>query len=270
MPETTIADAIAYWGEEEEDKTFTHVDVGYKPSVHLVNDDNGRRYEDKDGNRFKSVTQILHDLSSEGINRWRQHEINIRNGDVDAGMKHCDKWSADSMAVGTAMHQIIERYLKNEPAPKSGERAEDDKTLAFDPHQLFKTIKPVLNKIDNIRGVEIPVHSNDLGVCGTIDCVAEYEGKLAIIDHKNSRRKRSPADVRKYVVQEAIYAHMWEELTGERPELLVTNMATWVMVPRAYIYKFTPYMEGGCIAKFKEQQLGYSVYAEYLNDAKVL
>ena len=154
------------------------------------------------------------------------------------------------MSVGTAMHLICERYLNNQPMPVKGSRAEDIPDLRFDPFLLFKSMKHNLNRIDNVRGVEIPVHSDTLDAAGTIDCVADFDGRLAIIDHKNSRRRKTRSKIDKYVVQEAVYGYMWEELTGTRPELIVTNIASWDLKPSIYPLEYSEYRDSS-IEKFK-------------------
>ena len=251
---------------EVEDRTFKYVDKGYRPPIHLVNDDKGRRYESikprkielESGkikeviNKYRSVTGILGSLSTSGILGWKQAEIRRHGDDIEAGLAYCEKHSTESINVGNAMHYIIERYLKGEPRPIHGNRAEDIPGLAHDPFELFKQVKPFLNRLDNIRGIEIPLYSSEIKVAGTSDVIAEFDGHLAVIDHKNSRRPKSPYQVRQYIVQEALYATMWEELVGERPELLITNIANWDGTDRQYMYNFTPELQKYCVLKFKE------------------
>lgn len=240
------------FGEIEDipDKTFTHVPIDYVPKVKLVDHNLPTRRYVRGDKSYKSVTTILKPMESERLLGWKQDTICKFEGDIDKALAHCDNWSGESMSVGTAMHLICERYLNNQPMPVKGSRAEDIPDLRFDPFLLFKSMKHNLNRIDNVRGVEIPVHSDTLDAAGTIDCVADFDGRLAIIDHKNSRRRKTRSKIDKYVVQEAVYGYMWEELTGTRPELIVTNIASWDLKPSIYPLEYSEYRDSS-IEKFK-------------------
>ena len=109
-----------------------------------------------------------------------------------------------SSSRGTDMHTLTEHYLKNESLPKV-------KPL---PEMLFKVAKPYLNNIDNIHGLEKRLYSMNLKVAGTVDCIAEYNGELAIIDFKTSKQPKPRDWIDGYFVQCAAYACMLYELTG--------------------------------------------------------
>ena len=79
---------------------------------------------------------------------------------------------------------------------------------------LFKIAKPDLNNIDNIHGLEKPLYSEYLGIAGTVDCIAEYNNELAIIDFKTSKKPKKREWIEGYFVQCAAYACMLYELTG--------------------------------------------------------
>ncbi len=79
---------------------------------------------------------------------------------------------------------------------------------------LFKVAKPYLNNIDNIHCLEKRLYSMNLKVAGTVDCIAEYNGELAIIDFKTSKQPKPRDWIDGYFVQCAAYACMLYELTG--------------------------------------------------------
>lgn len=242
--------AVAHLAFDTPDKRFTHVDSGYTPRVKLYDDENGRRYVKDNGIAYTSVTTVKNNLDVSGIYSWKQRMADLMG--LEKGLAFCDNHMKESMDVGTRLHEIVERYLNNEPAPPEGERAEDSEyLLAFNPRRLFDSMKHNLNRIDNIRGVEIAVHSDEMQLAGTVDCVADFDGRLAIIDHKNSRSQKGPAKVRGYRVQAATYAHMWEEMTGERPEITVINVAPWDLKPRVYIQEFTEEEEEASLETIK-------------------
>ena len=76
------------------------------------------------------------------------------------------------------MHTLTENYLLNIPElPKVQPLSEF----------LFKIAKPEPDNINNIHALEGSLFSRYLGIAGTVDCIAEYNGELAIIDFKTSK-----------------------------------------------------------------------------------
>ena len=80
--------------------------------------------------------------------------------------------------------------------------------------ELFDVAVPELEKIDNIRAQEVALYSDYLRLAGRVDCIAEYEGKLSIIDFKTARKEKELDHVEHYFMQAAAYAIMFEERTG--------------------------------------------------------
>ena len=80
---------------------------------------------------------------------------------------------------------------------------------------LFNQLKPELDKIDNIRGLESGLYSDTVGLAGRADCVAEYDGQLSIIDFKGSTRTKRLRDIDNYYLQATAYALMWQDIYGE-------------------------------------------------------
>ena len=48
-------------------------------------------------------------------------------------------------------------------------------------------------------------------MAGTVDCVAEYNGKLSIVDFKTARKLKDKNYITNYFCQAAAYAIMYEE-----------------------------------------------------------
>jgi genome maintenance exonuclease 1 len=69
------------------------------------------------------------------------------------------------------------------------------------------------------------LYSKRLGIAGTVDCVAEYEGKLSIIDFKTARRKWNEIN-ENYLVQATFYTIAWEERTKEKIDQIVILTTT--------------------------------------------
>ena len=89
---------------------------------------------------------------------------------------------------------------------------------------LFTQAKKELKNIDNIYALEKSLFSRELGVAGTVDCIAEYKGELAIIDFKTAEKPKPVDWIENYFVQAAAYACMFYEITDIPVKKLVILM----------------------------------------------
>jgi genome maintenance exonuclease 1 len=110
---------------------------------------------------------------------------------------------------------LTEHHLKNEELPKVQPLSEF----------LFKIAQPDLNRINNIHALEGSMYSKVLGIAGTVDCIAEFDGELAIIDFKTSKKPKPVEWIEHYFVQCMAYGCMLYELTGLQVKKLVIIMA---------------------------------------------
>lgn len=199
---------------------FEHVDVdlGYE-DITATTLESGRTYHTPDGN-YPSVTTILSVLTQEGIQEWKD-----RVGEEEAA-----KIGFQAANRGTDVHEIIEKYLRNDVSFKDG----------YMPHiiQSWRNLKHILDsRIGKIYGLETPLYSNYLRIAGRVDCVAEFDGKLSIIDFKTSKRPKQRDKITNYFIQESSYAIMWEERTGTPIQQLVTIMDVDGHEPLVFIEK---------------------------------
>ena len=188
---------------------FVHekIDIGYDDLV-AETSDSGRRYFDPDGNTYYSVTTVLKILSEEAIQKWRQR----------VGEEEANKVSRIASSRGTAVHNIFEKYVNNDPDYLDGVM----------PHniQTFKDAQGVLDlSITKVYGQEVPLFSKHLGIAGRVDCVGEWLGVNSIIDYKTSRKLKKKEWISSYFMQCAAYAIMWEERTGMPIKQLVVFIA---------------------------------------------
>tara|TARA_A100001035_G_scaffold193367_1_gene154603 strand:- start:260 stop:937 length:678 start_codon:yes stop_codon:yes gene_type:complete len=177
-------------------RVFEHekIDIGYEDLV-ADTSETGRVYVAPDGSRFPSVTTVLSILSEDAIRAWR-----LRVGEEEA-----NKVGHRASNRGTAVHSIIEGYLKNEPT--------DD----YLPHikQSLQNLRPILDQsIGKIFGLEVALFSRHLGMAGRCDCVAEFDGVPSIVDFKTSKRVKKKENISNYFAQMSAYAIMFEERTG--------------------------------------------------------
>lgn len=168
-----------------------------------VTTEEGRFYQTPSGRAYPSVTTITGLLGKEAIIAWRK-----RVGDEEA-----NRISSRAANRGTKIHSYCESYLNNELVEADMFHKE-----------MWNSILPELRKIDNVHCLESPLYSDHLEVAGTVDCIAEYEGKLSVIDFKTSSRIKSRDDIQNYFMQCAAYAVAFEERTGIPVSRLVIIM----------------------------------------------
>ena len=137
--------------------------------------------------------------------------------------QHFAKWRAKNpeeatrtQVRGNALHEACENYLSNKPI---GE-------LQPNEAMLFHNMKRGVDRIDNVRALEAPLWSHNLRLAGRVDCVAEFDGKLSIIDFKGSTRKKNPTKITNYFCQATAYSIMWHEMMGESIDQIVVLISS--------------------------------------------
>jgi genome maintenance exonuclease 1 len=177
-------------------KHFNHVQASTLTELVAETTGSGRVYNTPDGNRYPSVTTVLSELSKAGIAAWRKR----------VGAEEANRISTQASSRGTKVHQICEDYLNNKPDVFDGQMPAN----IF----MFKQIQPILDThIDNIQYLEAPLYSDFLKTAGRVDCIAEFDGKLSIIDFKTSRKPKKKEWISNYFMQASCYAVMYEERT---------------------------------------------------------
>ena len=161
----------------------------------------GFRFYDIEGHNYPSVTTVLGYNTGDGIKKWR---ASIGEDVANYEMRR-------AAGRGKATHTLIEQYMKGETP---GERA-------VLPLGLFRLIKPYVDQITNVHLLEAIMYSKQLTLAGQVDCVAEYNGKLSVIDFKTSNKYKQEDWVQGYFQQCTAYAIMYEELFGTPIEQIV-------------------------------------------------
>ena len=186
---------------------FNHVDVNL-PKLSRETIDGVRYYSVPDEEellKLVSITSITSHFNKEIFVNWRKR----------VGNEEAERITKAATKRGTDMHTLTENYLKNEELPEVPPISDF----------LFKIAKGKLNKIDNIHALEGSLYSKELGIAVTVDCIAEYDGELAIIDFKTSKKPKPRNWVEHYFVQCMAYGCMLYELTGISVKKLVIIMA---------------------------------------------
>ena len=188
---------------------FDHVELDL-PKLNRETIDGVRYYSvpgEEEGELMKlvSITSVTSHFNKEIFVKWRKR----------VGNEEADRVTKLATGRGTDMHTLTEYYLKNENLPEVRPISDF----------LFKISKGHLNKINNIYALEGPLYSKELGLAGTVDCIAEYDGELAIIDFKTSKKPKPRNWIEHYFVQCMAYGCMLYEMKGISIKKLVIIMA---------------------------------------------
>ena len=204
----------------------------------------GFRFYDINGKNYPSITTVLGIRKSEALKGWREKiGESVANWEMGRAARR-----------GKSFHTLVEQYLK-------GETPSIRDVL---PLGLFKLLKPYIDQIDNIHLLEAIMYSKKLTVAGQVDCVAEYNGKLSVIDFKTANKERQEDWIDNYFLQTTAYAHMYEETFGTPIEQIVILIASEDGTTQAFIKNKADY----------EKELGKAIqgfykYYEELNKDKI-
>ena len=189
---------------------FVNVDIKI-PDVEPVNNNGIRYYKVPDTDKyFPSVTSITSFKNAQFFKEWR----------TKIGEDEANRITARATQRGTAFHNIAEDYFKGE---LNLDRYLENNPLSV---RMFQAAKSTLNKINKIHCLETFLYSHYLGLAGRVDCIAEFNGELAVIDFKTSTKEKQEAYIENYFVQETAYAAMFLERSGIEVKKIVTLIAT--------------------------------------------
>lgn len=207
--------------------TFEHLELNLPELSAEIIEGIGRLYTTPSGLKYPSVTTVLGKVSDKTwLDEWKAR----------VGEEQVKKVSAQASRRGTAVHEIAEEYLKNNPTYTKGHMPANIAT--------FGQIKPLLNKhITKIYGLEVPLYSDKLRVAGRVDCLAEWDGILSIVDFKTSKREKFREDISDYFIQCAAYSFMTFERTGLLPKQIVIMMMVDDGSPLIFVEKSKDWIE---------------------------
>ena len=183
----------------------------------------GIRFYEIDGKSYPSVTSVLSLLKKDSLQEWRNKVgESVANWEMGRAARR-----------GKAMHTLVEQYLNNE-TPSIRDVL---------PLGLFKLIRPYVDQINNVRLLESIMYSKKLTIAGQVDCVAEYNGKLSVIDFKSANKSREEGWIENYFLQTTAYSMMYEETFGEKIEQIVIILACEDGVAQTFIKKTADYQK---------------------------
>ena len=216
-------------------KNFNHVGSTLDCELKTETIDGKRIYETPNGDKYISITSLLSNLSKASIQKWRER----------VGEDEARKITTQASRRGTSVHNICESYIKNEYGHLDGRMPNEV--------DLFSSIQPLLNRIDNIHVVEGSMWSDHLKLAGRTDLIGEFDNRLSVIDYKTSNKKKTWQMCHQYFMQGTFYAIAYEERTGipvdtiviimavenERPLLFVEKRDDWIEPLKEVITKYS-------------------------------
>ena len=182
----------------------------------------GFRFYDIDGKAYPSITTVLGIQKKAQLQEWRDKiGENVANWEMGRAARR-----------GKATHLLIEQYIKGLTPSERGVL----------PLGLFRLIKPYVDQIDNIHCLETIMYSKKLTIAGQVDCIAEYNGKLSVIDFKTANKERQESWIENYFMQTTAYAQMYEEIFGKKIEQIVILLASEDGSTQSFIKETKDYM----------------------------
>jgi hypothetical protein len=172
--------------------------------------DGKRYYLTPSGGKYPSITTVIGSNPDKkaGIAKWRRR----------VGEEKANRVSTRAATRGTDFHLMCEDWLNN----KYDEKRFEGKHL---PLMMFKNTKPTLSRINNIYAQEVALYSDHLEIAGRVDCIAEFDGELSIIDFKTSAKEKKLQWIEDYLIQETAYACMLLERYKLKVNKIVTIIA---------------------------------------------
>jgi len=211
-------------------KEYIHKTINL-PEITAKTADGIRLYETPEGNKYPSITTVLSVKNKKGLFEWRKR----------VGEEVANYVAQKAANRGTAVHHMCEDFLNNMSLNYPDSWAKHKKK--FLPYTLFKQLRnSVLQKVNNIYAQECGLYSDKYKVAGRVDCIAEYNGILSIIDFKTSTKERSDAWNESYYIQASAYAEMFEERTGTAINQICILVVTEDGVVQEFVKDKTAYL----------------------------
>ena len=187
----------------------------------------GRVYRVPGGELYPSITTVLSAYNKKAIMEWRQR----------VGEEKANEISRKASGRGTKLHNTVEKYLLNEMTDMKL------KTMMPDIKEMFFDMRKIIDEnIGDIYGIEQPLYSHKLKLAGRCDCIAEWNGELAIVDWKTASRTKDKDHIQNYFMQATAYAEMFEERTGRSIDTIVVAISVQSESPQLFVEKKSKYL----------------------------
>jgi genome maintenance exonuclease 1 len=115
-----------------------------------------------------------------------------------------------------------------------------------DPYEkmAFNDAQKVVDRIDNIHYIEASLFSYKVGMAGSVDCIAEYDGVPSVIDFKTSSKLKKEEWIQNYFEQCTAYSLMYQDMTSIKiPQVVVIISVDHEIVPQVFVKNRIEYVE---------------------------
>jgi genome maintenance exonuclease 1 len=171
----------------------------------------GRLYKTPSGEKYPSVTTILSSYGKKQLFEWRER----------VGAEEANRIAAKASRRGTALHTVCEKYLLNElTGMKIASMIPSTKEL------FFKMKSQLDENVTTVYCLEQALYSDRMRIAGRVDCIAEWNGKISVVDFKSSTNQKEKGKIENYFMQCTAYALMYEEIVGTPIEQIVVLIGT--------------------------------------------
>ena len=214
-------------------KQYQHIDIPRIPKLIRQKIAGERHYVNEEGSIYPSITTILSIRGKEAIYEWRK-----RVGDVEA-----NRITKRATTRGTQFHSLMEQYFLNQITDVDQFKVD---AIAKNPGVWFlflEAIQELEKKIGKIYCIEDYLYSDEYGVAGAVDMIAEWDGKISVVDFKTSNSAKKEEWIENYFIQGTAYAKMFTERTGILCDQLVIFVVPDDGIPQTFIKQVNDYTE---------------------------
>lgn len=199
---------------------YTHCPPMKLPDLVANTGADGKRfYTTPSGVKLPSVTTVMGAMKKASIMEWRNA----------VGPEEANRVSRAASGRGNRLHNLAEKHLRNESIDWRKEMP--DSTV------MFKKLLPHMDRINNIHYIEQALWSENVGMAGRVDLIAEWDGVLSVIDWKTSSKIKRREDIPEYFAQCTAYAAMYQEHVGVPIDQIVIVMAVEQSDPIIFVEK---------------------------------
>ena len=192
----------------------------------------GRRHYDTPSGSYPSITSVLDIRNKEGILAWRKR----------VGNEEANRISKRATTRGTQFHSLLEKYFLNEIDDFS---SFSGAAMAKNPAVWFlfcEAVQILEKKVGDIYCIEDYLYSDEYGVAGAVDMIAEYEGITSVVDFKTSNKDKKEEWIENYFIQGTAYAKMFTERTNIPCDQLVIFIMPDSGVPQIFVKTVDDYI----------------------------
>ena len=214
-------------------KQYEHIEILKIPELSRQNIAGERHYVNIEGKSYPSITTILSIRGKEAIYEWRK-----RVGDAEA-----NRITKRSTTRGTQFHKLLEQYFLNQITDVDHFKAS---AIAKNPGVWFlflEAIQELENHIGKIYCIEDYLYSDEYGVAGAVDMIAEWDGKISVVDFKTSNSAKREEWIENYFIQGTAYAKMFTERTGIPCDQLIIFAIPDDGIPQTFTKRVDDYAE---------------------------